>query len=366
MIKKNSLNNLLLFITALLISIDIYYYLVSFFIFILISPTKKIVTINYTNIFLFLVSILFVLLFMSNIDYLTLPTPFLTLMRYCFLIFIVFYLLVFYPINNLICFFLYLCISIIFFTFFVSSYTLFLNIYSGRSLGYGHIYNPIHSIYVPSPKIALQATLSTSIIILFFKIQKKIKIIIFMLSLCVVLFLQSRASVLLLIVTLVPFLFNLKNKKIYYFIFIILGFIFTYALLNNTFDDYRIAKSIFESKRFLHWEDGIYKFVSHPFGGFSINKEIEDVNYFHNIFLDSARIYGWFSTLLLSTFFLLSFSSLKIYKDKKYYTLYIVSFLILNQDVIIEGNFQLFLMMYIFSTILIFRKNKKCHPCMYL
>lgn len=357
MIKKHTLSNFLLILTALYMSIDIYLYIITLFIFLFVTPIKKQIKIHLKNILLFIIVISFLLLFLLNSSQMTLPNPLLTIMRYCLLVFFIFYLSNFYEIDKLIYFFFWLCIFTLLSAFIISGYSIYLNISSFRTLGYGHVYNPLHDVYVPSPKIALQIALCISYITLFFNTKKIIKIILYIISFATILYLQSRASFLiLLLLALSPILYLIKNKRLLIIVLLFLSITLVLIIFkepNIVIDKYRITNSILESKRLLHWFDGINKLIEYPFGGFYIDKNIENVNYFHNIFLDSARIYGWFSIILLIGMFIIYFSTLIINNNKIYFLLFLINFMILNQDVIIEGNFLLFLIFYIASTILI-------------
>ncbi|TOP72780.1 hypothetical protein CGH09_24135, partial [Vibrio parahaemolyticus] len=125
---------------------------------------------------------------------------------------------------------------------------------------------------------------------------------------------------------------------------IISGFMLDYNCTSFDFSDNRLVSSGLESKRFLHWKDGLNKIIDHPFGGFKVDPNIEHVNYFHNIIIDSARIYGWFAIFLIVSIFTTQVYIIYKYNRKNITRLvfvFVFLTLIMMQDVVIEGNFLL-------------------------
>lgn len=123
---------------------------------------------------------------------------------------------------------------------------------------------------------------------------------------------------------------------------------------------HRLSQGL-ESKRFEHYAHGISVFFNYPFGGFSVDPNIENTKWFHNIFLDNARISGWIPvlSLLLAMVYIASAYFRKRYNYFVFgFLLFFVSVLIMQQDVVLEGNFRMLMLMY-FVGILLHAKPRK-------
>jgi hypothetical protein len=113
---------------------------------------------------------------------------------------------------------------------------------------------------------------------------------------------------------------KLKSKKIYLELLIIalilLGVIFYFYNENPFFAEVLILKfnSGMASTRYEHWSYALQQIPAHPFGGFVVNQQIEEIFSFHNILFDAARLGGWFPMLLLLTILLLNFMVVFFYK----------------------------------------------------
>ena len=115
-----------------------------------------------------------------------------------------------------------------------------------------------------------------------------------------------------------------------------------------------------ESNRFGHYAHGLSQILYYPFGGFTVDKSFEDTSWFHNVFLDNARIAGWLPVLALILG--MGFIGLTIfkYKDEYYrfgFVVFVITFLIMQQDVVIEGNIRTLVLMY-FSGILLLSSKR--------
>lgn len=117
-----------------------------------------------------------------------------------------------------------------------------------------------------------------------------------------------------------------------------------------------------DSNRYNHYFDGLSKIIYHPVGGFEVDKSIENTKWYHNVFLDNARIAGWLPVLALTMASL--FIGFKMYKYKprdKYYkfcfVLFVTVLLVMQQDVVVEGNMRTLVLMY-FSGLLVLSGRK--------
>src|SRR5690606_33882557 len=54
------------------------------------------------------------------------------------------------------------------------------------------------------------------------------------------------------------------------------------------------------SPRFMLWLQGLEELATRPFGGFEVDRTIDDVAYFHNVWIDFGRIAGWVPVLIFA------------------------------------------------------------------
>ncbi len=211
--------------------------------------------------------------------------------------------------------------------------------------GYGRVYDPFIQQVVLSPKIALLAVAGYLVILSCGDIANKYKLFSAFILCLIVLYLQSRAAF-FIFVLFIPFLGIGKKYFAALAIVLLIALPFYYDNLLPYIDGTRLVSAGIESKRYMHWSDGALKFIEYPMGGFSVNSSIENVNFFHNIILDSARINGIYSTFFLLTVFFL-IVKISLYNKKGVFAIGIIA--LMFQDVVIEGNFLLFISMFIVS-----------------
>src|SRR5690554_8186538 len=137
---------------------------------------------------------------------------------------------------------------------------------------------------------------------------------------------------------------NLKFKNIGNFIFLSLLGLGCFYLLLQHFDISLFSRvnrldGSLQSPRFLLWQDGFLKLLTHPLGGFSVDQTIDQVRWFHNIFLDAGRLAGWFPIVSLALFTFYSFV-LFLQRKNKYSLfagfMFAVVFALAQQDVVVE------------------------------
>lgn len=239
--------------------------------------------------------------------------------------------------------------------------------------GYGRLYNPFHDREENSPGAALKIACLSSVGIWFIfnnkSLYKKIALLAFVSFLTLLAaWLASRAYFVILFFALVLCVFiNLRLKNIIIVVMLGgLGLISFYALFQNfdasIFSQLSRFDGGLESARFLLWKDGVVKLLTHPIGGFDVDQTIDPVQWFHNVFLDSARLAGWMPVLSLIAFVFYSFW-LYLNKRNEYYLfagfVFSIVFVIMQQDVVIEAMVRLLVLLY-FCAILLGSIGSKC------
>jgi len=129
----------------------------------------------------------------------------------------------------------------------------------------------------------------------------------------------------------------------------------------------RFVNEGLHSLRFQHYLRGLEMFFLHPLGGFEVDTSIEDTKWYHNIFLDTARVAGWIPVLFFLAALLYTAKYLT-YKNKSLdislpFWVATTSFLIMQQDVVLEGGVRSLLVLFYSSYILI--DSKKDNNVMY-
>lgn len=223
--------------------------------------------------------------------------------------------------------------------------------------GYGKIYHPVYGENVNSPMVSNNLAIGSSVCIwmLFDRIGRLRKLCLgglILIALFCAVYLAGRTF--FLIVTLSLILLALIKPKSFFsvkLLFSCLVFLviaaFSYDLYSSYLEYllYRFS-NIGGSARFELFSDGFKGLVSNPFGGYSVDQNIEVTNWYHNLVLDTARLGGWPSLLTLLFMLLLTSATLIFKKEAGWgfgFYLYIISFVIMQQDVILEGNRRLFL-----------------------
>lgn len=242
--------------------------------------------------------------------------------------------------------------------------------------GYGLLLDPYLGREFNSPGVANLLALSFSIFFPLSMAKKYNRIIFLLFSLFIILiavsglFLQSRTFVIIMFLTLgiSPFVFFKLWGGIKRYLFLCLismttFFLFIYKTdLMERFDSSGITK-IYEDTRFNLIKDGLEKVPRYPFGGFSPERENFNGPWFHNIFLDTARMSGWIGLSLVTLFFVVGFFQIYqgYHSSNRYFMIYfwslIISFLLMLQDVVVEGIFQL-LALYLIALLFLIHSNR--------
>ncbi|CAH6889196.1 conserved membrane hypothetical protein [Vibrio chagasii] len=340
----------LLLLISIAIALDMYQvYLVCFSLLVLMNGVDG--KIKYESLFILLLTVVFIMSFSFKADDLFLPNPLLSIAKYIVIINMMFYFSFSMSLEERKFFFVALCLSMIANGLIIIYYSYFLSLTTSSYFGYGRLFNPIHNVETISPKIALSVLAPLIAYCLLTQPSRASIMVILSLSIYAFVFVQSRISIVISLLILFSMFahefYNVKPSKKIIFVFcffIISGLIINYSYLSFDFSENRLISSGLESRRFLHWKDGLNKMFDYPFGGFKVDPSIEHVNYFHNIVIDSARVYGWFAILLIVIIFTSQIYVIYKYNVKnilRFLFVFIFLTLIMMQDVVIEGNFLL-------------------------
>lgn len=182
-------------------------------------------------------------------------------------------------------------------------------IFNDGSYGYGNIYDPFSRKEINSPGISNNLSILASLLIFYifnnkvFAVKTSSAILLF-LTLGMGIFLGGRTFfIIILFATFYSIIRPLTTNKIILILFLT-ALIYVVAnaygdFINTDFILKRFEKGL-ESKRFLHYQHGLSEFFKHPLGGYSVDQSIENVRWFHNIFLDMGRLGGWIPVTLFS------------------------------------------------------------------
>lgn len=241
-------------------------------------------------------------------------------------------------------------------------------LFNDGSYGYGNLYNPFTQEEINSPITSNNLSILASLIIFYLFnqsgfIRKFLLTLILLIVSGLGIFLGGRTFFIILFFALLysvirPLTFN--KLTIIFILTAGLLLVSTYIsdFINIDFILKRFERGL-ESKRFLHYQHGINEFFKHPLGGYTIDESIEKTRWFHNIFLDMGRLGGWIPVGLFSLS--LVYVALKAYKkmlfaDTHYnfaILMLLISFLILQQDISIEGDYRAYIVLYLSSIILL-------------
>lgn len=248
----------------------------------------------------------------------------------------------------------------------------------GDSAGYGFLISPYTGERINSPVISNALSIGAVLFFYYYIVSKKVICSSLFFLLVIVVFVSGiivggRAFfVVLLFGVMVIYAYNPKEtaKKLLAFLPLVIP-LMTYLM------QLQIAEKYFEfilfrfedglnSNRFLHYADGLEKLILHPLGGFATDKSIESTFFFHNLFLDAGRLGGWVPVLSFALMSAYVIFNLYLRKGIDYDVqlagiIFLVSLLIMQQDVIIEGNIRV-LMAFYFASIMILISTRNPIP----
>ena len=233
--------------------------------------------------------------------------------------------------------------------------------------GYGLLIDPFSRKEINSPAVSNNLSILEAVLT-YFIIEKNTfskKIVIFtliLITLIMAIFLGGRSFFVIFAITILFFL-GLKRrswgaaKNLIFILAFLVGLISLSDYLIADKLDFILRRSgeFFESKRFALLREGINLFMDYPLGGFEVDKNIDNTKWFHNIFLDSARVGGWIPTFML--FLAMLYVGITLFKKRNryfsfLYFLFLIAFLLTQQDVVLEENFQLLILIFFCGVLL--------------
>lgn len=242
--------------------------------------------------------------------------------------------------------------------------------------GYGRLYNPFTEEDMNSPGASNSLAMFSAVVVymLFTETGKMYRLnllVILLLTVAMAITLGGRAYFVILgvafFVMAIPMIFRAKITPVLSIAVIVVLSVTAVSVTSERMEDfgryYQLLSHRFESglesSRFEHYVDGLSKFLLYPFGGFETDSAIEDTPYFHNVFLDNARLGGWIPVVALLLMVALVARSLSAWKhaDTRFgLYVFFVSLLIMQQDVVVEGNSHLLVIVY-YAAILVSRSK---------
>lgn len=233
--------------------------------------------------------------------------------------------------------------------------------------GYALLYDPILDKEINSPNVNIALAVFSVFLLIEAMLSKKIiiKAMFLMglaLAIAAAIFTGGRAFFIILGISMVlVFAFDEKNKvfkniikitlivALFGLITIVTTETQTFERQIDTFND-RIDSGI-SSGRYELYEFGLQQILLHPFGGFT-TLSTSDTPYFHNLFLDIAKIGGWIPMLCM--LFMMGFVFIKIFScremfniKRKLTVMFICVFILMQQGVIVEGDTRILMVAYL-------------------
>ncbi|MDE9621220.1 hypothetical protein [Citrobacter portucalensis] len=236
--------------------------------------------------------------------------------------------------------------------------------------GYGKLLDPFSHEEINSPGISNSLAIVFMYFVVAFKantFNKRILLtLLYPLLLLSSIFLGGRTFFIIAIISLLyQYSRNINLKATIWFCLISVGALITFSLIFKDlpiFDKYfnlvfeRFGSEGLKSARFELIQDGITKFLMQPMGGFTPYASEYSGNWYHNIYLDSARVAGFIPLIMfLFSNLILLFSYLKYKKQNRkvknpYFFLSILTLIVMCQDVVLEGNMMLLICYALFTT----------------
>lgn len=240
--------------------------------------------------------------------------------------------------------------------------------YIKGGFGYGRLWDPFSEVVINSPSINnLLGIIASISYFLLNSFKRRMEIFsgvaVLLLSVFSALYLRGRAFFVIFGVGVLLSHLLISNKKslkrsVSFFLFIISLFFLLYFLNDSVRSSIehlliRFSRDLGESGRARLFESGFHLMLRNPFGGFSVDPNLIDVPWFHNFWLDSARIAGWSPIFLFCFAFIYLFKKMKARILSREYAfgklLAILALVVMFQDVIIEGNFRVYFILFIGS-----------------
>jgi len=251
-------------------------------------------------------------------------------------------------------------------------YVVYYNYLINPVFGHGLLINPFDLEMINSPAYSNNLILVfCGFFVLLFKKKKIFSIISSVVIISVVigaLYLGGRAffliSMLFLFVVLIKVFSKNKLDLFSLFIFFVLLYlVFDFLLYFIDMFVMRLySQNYINSGRYEYWVYALQETVKHPIGGINITDKFQGVNWFHNLWFDVARVSGWIPLIILVSLNIDNISLIKKINNNNVDDYFIwlfsvISLLIMFQDVILEGNYKVFIFYMIVNSVILGRTS---------
>lgn len=252
-------------------------------------------------------------------------------------------------------------------------------IYSGSlSCGYGSLYNFVKGSVDNTPGYANTLSMLPVLCLSFIVFNPlkgnivKVFISFFVVFVAFVLlsYLSSRASYVLLFSGLLVSLFISEKRRFLFLTLqlaavLLIGYFTIYYLISIEYINFdvlynRIQSRGLETQRIERYSSGFTELFSTPIGTYRMEHTAGKNNLIHNIYLDLAKFGGWIVFLSFLLFSALGMSRVPFGKNNEYkgiFTLYVVSWLSLQQDVFYGSGLPVLVVFLMSVTYLYTRKE---------
>lgn len=238
--------------------------------------------------------------------------------------------------------------------------------------GRRRLFNPMRGTEINSPSSANKLALLASLCI-YVLLSSKNKLLLLMSliglsGLCAIAgWLGGRAFFVIVVLAFVlAILMHFNWKKLLYLSLIVVlmlaswDYLVQWLSLDQLTVYERFGRGL-NSPRFALYADGWHKLLDHPFGGFAVDRSIDSVSWFHNIFIDAGRLGGWLPILGLLAF--VAYTGIKLIRNANVHSLFAafifaVVFVLAQQDVIVEVMVRMVFVLF-FAAVLITNNSDK-------
>ncbi len=241
--------------------------------------------------------------------------------------------------------------------------------------GYGRVIDPLSGRESNSPRVSNNLAIFGSLLLYFMFVRHSwlIKTFLFGAFLAIsflAIFLGGRAYFLVIILAML-FLLAVDSRIKAYLTFIFMSIagagIAVVVSSVGALDEYigfilSRASTTLVDVRFDLYKDGFINLLHYPFGGFSVDPDISSTKWFHNVFLDNARLGGWFPVIfLVVSMVYISWGALVARGRYIVFAslLFFVSVVVMQQDVVVEGNFNLIMVMYLCGLLILAKDERR-------
>lgn len=240
--------------------------------------------------------------------------------------------------------------------------------------GYSKLLDPFSGEQINSPSVSNNLTLFAVLLFTIFLqreglILKLLSLFLLLITFYFAIFLGGRAFFVVSIVAFFAILASRMKLSSMLNLFIIVAIMIFFGNLLMQSDSHfqfiaeRFSSGV-ESNRFKHYLYALNQMPYYPFGGFEVDSKIENTLWLHNLIFDSARVAGWIPVFVIIFYTVISFLLYKTKNPDSYnkygFLFFLCSFLLMQQDVVVEGNYRL-LVVFFFSTILMNGDNNVIH-----